>query len=217
MIFDLQNGEVALKSYEKFDVVVVGAGAAGITIAKRLEGFGKSVALIEGGGTEYSEQSQDAYKGQVTGDPYFELNVARTRYFGGSTNCWAGWCRSFDEVDFQRRSLGIEYVWPIKYTDVDRYKEDACSILEIPSTFADIEHEQSGIKSIEFQFSPPVRFKEKYIKDLEVSRLITVFLNSNLTSFKGSSRNIQAIIINSHNGNELSLSGEKGRPFYGRD
>jgi len=209
MLFDLQKTETATKSFNKFNVIIIGAGAAGITLAKTLADTGESVAVVEGGGLEYSVQSQNVYKGVVTGDPYFELDVTRLRFLGGSTNHWEGFCRSFEEVDFQRSNLGVEYTWPIDFKDIERYKEKACSILEIPSEFEDEVQKQSNIKSIKFQYSPPVRFREKYFKELEASRLITVFVNSNLTSFKGSNRKIQAIKIKSYNGNKLSLSGEK--------
>jgi hypothetical protein len=209
MIFDLQKNETAVLPFNRFDVIIIGAGAAGITLAKTLADTGKSVALVEGGGLEYSNQSQNIYKGVVTGDPYLKLDTARLRFLGGSTNHWAGFCRSFEEVDFQRAYLGVEYKWPIDFKDIEHYKKEACSILEIPSEFEEEKQKSSNIKSIKFQFSPPVRFKEKYFKELETSILITVFVNSNLASFKGSSRKIQAIKIKSYNGNELSLSGEK--------
>ena len=209
MLFDLQSEKIPTDVDHNFDIVVVGAGAAGITIAKRLEALGNTVALLEGGGTEYTEKSQSCYEGIVTGDPYFDLDVTRLRYFGGSTNHWAGWCRSFEEVDFQRSHLGPEYQWPIEFNDIDRFKEEACSILEIPSEFNDKREGQTNIKSIKFQFSPPVRFIDKYLKELEASPSVSIFLNANLTNFVGTDGVVNSVVARSFNGNILSIKGRK--------
>ena len=124
----MQSTAVTEKIFEKFDTIIIGAGAAGITTAKTLEKFGKSVALIEGGGLEYSEESQNIYRGLVKGDPYFDLDVTRLRYFGGSTNHWGGWCRPFEKIDFQRNYFGEKYEWPIRFEEIDQYKNEACSM-----------------------------------------------------------------------------------------
>ena len=54
MLFDLQDQAVTEKIFKKFDTIIIGAGAAGITTAITLEKFGKSVALVEGGEIELS-------------------------------------------------------------------------------------------------------------------------------------------------------------------
>ena len=48
---------------ESFDVCVIGAGPAGITLARRLAAAGARVALMEAGGLEITEESQDVYRG----------------------------------------------------------------------------------------------------------------------------------------------------------
>ena len=72
------------------DFCVVGSGPAGMTVALELEGAGRSVLLLEGGGLERSEESQNIYKGEVIGDAYFKLDEARLRYLGGTSGHW-GW------------------------------------------------------------------------------------------------------------------------------
>ena len=79
--------------------------------------------MIEAGDYEISEESQNIYQGKVVGDPYFDLDVARLRHLGGSTNHWGGMYRSFEEIDFQRGYLGEEYQWPITKFDIDNYYE----------------------------------------------------------------------------------------------
>jgi choline dehydrogenase-like flavoprotein len=47
------------------DVCVVGAGAAGITLARELAGGPLRVALLESGGMEDDAESQRLYRGRV--------------------------------------------------------------------------------------------------------------------------------------------------------
>ena len=51
------------------DICVVGAGAAGITIATELAGSDIRVCLLESGEMEYDEKTQSLYAGDDTGYP----------------------------------------------------------------------------------------------------------------------------------------------------
>src|SRR6478609_7611181 len=84
-----------------FDVCVIGSGPAGITLARRLGARGLSIGLFEAGGTKLSADSQNLYKGATVGQPYYQLDAARLRFFGGSSNHWGGWTRPLDPYDFQ--------------------------------------------------------------------------------------------------------------------
>jgi choline dehydrogenase-like flavoprotein len=85
-----------VKSFEH-DFVIIGAGPAGITVALELEKYKKTVLLLEGGGLEYSEESQSLYNGQTIGNKNFNIKLSRVRYFGGSSNHWGGMCRPFSK------------------------------------------------------------------------------------------------------------------------
>ena len=60
--------------------------------------------------------------------------------------------------------LAEEYKWPITLKDIDPFKEKACIYLKVPTSFKDLYLENSKIEKIEFHFSPPVRFRDKYLK-----------------------------------------------------
>ena len=57
------------------DICIVGAGAAGITIARELIGSRLNVCLVESGGLEWSEETQKLYKGSNIGLPYLKINI----------------------------------------------------------------------------------------------------------------------------------------------
>ena len=51
-----------------YDIVIIGAGPAGITLSLQFNKTDLKVALVESGERYYSENSQQYYKGSVEGD-----------------------------------------------------------------------------------------------------------------------------------------------------
>ena len=94
MIRDLdqrdENGDI------EADLCIIGAGAAGITLARALRDSGLDVVLLEGGGLEIEVESQEIYEGDIVGLDYLPIDTTRLRYFGGSTNHWSGRCMMLD-------------------------------------------------------------------------------------------------------------------------
>src|ERR1700680_1475094 len=86
------------------DICIIGAGAAGISIALDWIGSPYKVILLEGGGFEYDEKVQQLYDGKTTGQHYYPLQSSRLHYFGGTTGHWAGFCSTFDPIDFRKRN-----------------------------------------------------------------------------------------------------------------
>ncbi|HNJ96321.1 MAG TPA: lycopene cyclase family protein, partial [Ferruginibacter sp.] len=70
------------------DICIIGAGAAGISMALSLENTALKVVLLEGGGMEYDDRVQELYNGKITGHPYYPMKASRLHYFGGSTGHW---------------------------------------------------------------------------------------------------------------------------------
>ncbi len=198
MLIDLNKSENKDLDSKLFDVAIVGAGAAGITLAMQLGKKKMKVALIEGGDYDYSEESQEIYNAKTIGDPYYDLDATRLRFFGGSTNHWGGWCRTFDPIDFKRGYLGEEFKWPINLGELDSYKNEACNILEISNNFNDFSIKDSNIRQIDFHFSPPVRFREKYFDRLINNKQVNVFINSNFIDVQGDNRKLTAVKLRSY-------------------
>jgi choline dehydrogenase-like flavoprotein len=171
-----------------FDVCVVGAGPAGITLARQLAATGATVALMEAGGLEISEESQDVYRGSNLGQEYFDLDVSRLRYFGGTSNHWGGWTRALEAVDFRPRPWVPRSGWPIAQLELDPYRSEVDAILDVPSASEapDLPMRQSGydFHRFQFRFSPPTRFGEKYRTEIEASPAIALVLNANLVDLR---------------------------------
>ena len=94
------------------DVCIMGAGAAGITMALELSNASLQVCVLESGGFEYEDDTQALYSGRNIDNRYPDLDVSRLRMFGGTTNHWAGACGPLDHLDFQTRPWVAHSGWP---------------------------------------------------------------------------------------------------------
>ena len=103
------------------DLCIVGAGAAGITLARALAGSPWRVLLLEAGGFEFDEADHALLAGELGGVPTFPLESSRLRLFGGTTNHWSGTCWPLDPIDFEAREGLPRSGWPFRRADLDPY------------------------------------------------------------------------------------------------
>ncbi|MGR8919985.1 MAG: FAD-dependent oxidoreductase, partial [Gammaproteobacteria bacterium] len=103
------------------EVAVVGAGAAGITLARRLAADGVDVCLFESGGRDFAQATQELAAGANAGMTYYDLVDARLRFFGGTTNIWGGRCSRYDAIDLERRDWVPGSGWPLEAAELERY------------------------------------------------------------------------------------------------
>lgn len=213
---DLQPGHVL-----EGDVVIVGAGACGITLAHLLARAGAEVVLLEGGGKQYTQSSQDLYQGPAEGtclEPGSAyLSATRLRYLGGTTNHWAGWCRPLDPVDFERRDWIADSGWPIAYEEFEAHIPAAAAILEtLPfpespdpdyGAWSLFDRSTIAVKRI-FHFSPPVRFRLKYGRELETSDRIRLVLEANVLNLRLEPEGGRVAAV--------EAASQPGRPFTAR-
>lgn len=100
------------------DVCIVGAGAAGLTVARSLLGSGLRVLVLESGGFDFDASITALGDGDNVGAEYYPLADSRLRFFGGTTSIWGGRCAPLDPVDFDARDGLPLYGWPIRYEDL---------------------------------------------------------------------------------------------------
>ncbi len=116
------------------DVAVIGAGAAGITLARRLLAEGLSVILLESGGLDYEKETADLNAGDNVGEDYYALEDCRLRFFGGTTAIWGGRCAEFDPIDFTRRDWIPRSGWPIEPAALRPYYDAAWEVLGLTAS-----------------------------------------------------------------------------------
>lgn len=174
------------------DVAIVGAGAAGITVARELAHQPFRVCLLESGGLEFDKGTQLLAEGESTGLPYYPLEATRLRYFGGTTNHWGGWCRPLDVIDFQARAWVPYSGWPFPRTHLDPYYRRAQAICQLGPFAYDAETWEDSkdrrrlpftggrVFSAMWQIGPPTRFGPVYRDDLARASNIRTYLYANV-------------------------------------
>jgi len=182
------------------DLCIVGAGAAGISLALALDESPLRVLLVESGSFDRKRETQALYAGRNVGLDSYPLEESRSRFFGGSTNCWGGWCKTFDPIDFEERAwLGVTG-WPFGLEQLEPYHARAAPLLQVaPLESSPREWELSSISSPKArllrlddgaienriaQFSPPARFGRLYREPIRRSQNIRVVLNANLVEIE---------------------------------
>ncbi len=183
--------DIPAGSVIRTDVCLVGAGAAGITLARALRGRGLDVVVLESGGLEEEPDAQTLNHGDAVGRPYYPLDETRYRRLGGTTHRWAGWCRPLDPVDFEPRSGVPDMGWPLAYDELSPYYRPAAEVCRVapdrfdPGSWGDAVPAPyrppivgGDIRTVVWQGSPPVKFGEAYREELEAAQDVTVYLHA---------------------------------------
>jgi len=129
--------ELASDQQVEGDVCIVGAGPAGISVARELIGNGARVWLLESGGRDVERRVQRLNRGQSVGYPIHLPHQSRVRAFGGTTRHWfapgdESWAaRPLDPVDFEVRP-GVRYSgWPFDRAHLDPYYAHAQALCRL--------------------------------------------------------------------------------------
>lgn len=173
------------------DICIIGSGAAGITLARSLEGSGLRVLLLESGGADYEEPVQALNAGTSTGVPYYDLDHARLRLFGGTTNIWGGRVAELDPIDFERRDWVPGSGWPFGRAELDAYYSRARAALDLPGLpgntlagfHAPFNAQDLRVAFWQFDFQAD-RFAIATCSDLKRSANITCLLHATATELR---------------------------------
>ncbi|MBD2017398.1 GMC family oxidoreductase [Microcoleus sp. FACHB-53] len=127
-----------------YDVIIVGTGAGGGTLARKLASTGKKILLLDRGELIYRESSElvdtEVFKKEQfhapeswydnTGEPF----SPQTYYaVGGNTKIWSGVLQRMRERDFEQvqHQSGISPAWPLKYQDFEPYYTEAEKLYQV--------------------------------------------------------------------------------------
>ena len=124
------------------DVCIVGAGAAGLSIALDWMTGPYKIILLESGGFEFDNDVQDLINGTTSGQKYYPLRASRLAMFGGTTGHWAGMCSPMDNIDFEKRDWVPHSGWPITRQDLDYYYEKAHKTIQLGPYNYDLDYWQ---------------------------------------------------------------------------
>jgi choline dehydrogenase-like flavoprotein len=203
------------------EVCIIGAGAAGITLALELAGTGISVLLLESGGLVPEPETQSLYQGAVADERlHSPPHRYRERRFGGSTTIWGGRCVPFDEIDFEPRDYMADSGWPITLADLAPHYPRANRLCEagefqylaagafarpLPPMIAGFRSEHFSTDSIE-RFSCPTNFAARYERRLRTAPNVRVLLHSNLVGvvFHPNGEAVESVVLSSLAGKKFT-------------
>lgn len=201
-----------------YDICVVGAGAAGMAVVRRLIGSQLSVVLVESGGHQLEAETQSLCRGENAGLPYFDLETSRLRYLGGSLNHWGGNSVPLTSIDFARRDWVPQSGWPISKDDLDPYYALANEWLGLGAYDYDaaklrppgppyLGAARDELVARLWRVAEPMRFPEESRHALERADNVTLLLNANAVEIELSDNGaaVTAIALSTLDGKTADL------------
>ena len=198
MIVDAQKD--AIGHDIETDICIVGGGTAGIVLAREFIGRPTRICLLESGGLTPEPATQSLTIGDNIGQPYFPLDTARPRVFGGSGTRWnipigderfGVRVRPLDPIDFEQRDWVPFSGWPFDKDQLDSYYVRAQAVCRVEPPTYDVSDWQnsetapmplnpSDVQTIIYKFSPAEAFVRDYPDQLARAANVTVCLHSNV-------------------------------------
>jgi choline dehydrogenase-like flavoprotein len=203
-------------------VCILGTGAAGITLARALGAAGVEVLLVESGGLALDGPTQALYAGRNIGLPYYDLLTCRLRFFGGTTNHWAGFCRANNPVNYEARpDLGLP-AWPVGFDEIAPYLAQAAESLGISPDFFEpfrlmreagveaddiIDRSQDRIFTAVNQISRRRKLGEIYLDELTAMPNVRIVTHLNVADIRLSddARKVAQVACRTLTGKEVTL------------
>lgn len=187
MICDLHEGQPGPGPHA--DVIVVGAGAAGIVLALELARLGKHVVLLEAGGKTLEDSPQDSFETELSGRPHRGVHEGRVRMHGGTTNKWGGQILELEAEDFEPHAWISGSGWPFPKSELAPHYARALhlegvadSLLEDRDVWQALHQTPRSLPDLELYTSrwcPEPNFARLHRQVLENDPNITVWLHAN--------------------------------------
>ncbi len=200
-------GEIGEGSQLETELCIVGTGAAGLSLSLEFVGTKTSVLLLESGGLSYEDATQSLYEGSARrtfdngdvvediGDSSAYLKTSRLRYYGGTTNQWAGVCRPLDDLDFEVRSWVSYSGWPISRDDLEPYYQRANRVMSLKPFVRPASGEGETYRGLygsqelaDFSYqwfhTRALRFGQVYRQTLEDARNMKVLFHANVVKLR---------------------------------
>ena len=204
------------------NVLIIGAGPAGITLALELEKSGKSVALLESGGFEMDAATQDFYNGKLLGDQKSGVLYTRLRYLGGSSNHWGGHCLPLEPIDVEQKDFIPDSGWPFGVETLESYYKRAQDYTDtgaydygVDKAYASkfgslMPIDPEKFPTVKMRQSKPTRFGTKYQSRLEQSKSITLYTWANVTDIvpNADGSRIDAVKIQTKTGKSFTATAD---------
>jgi choline dehydrogenase-like flavoprotein len=122
---DLNKHRISEEQY--CDVCIVGGGAAGLYLARRLAQLGKDVIVLEAGGETNASPSDIGFEPEFGAEYYSGAVSGRFFGLGGSTSNWGGALVPHSDIDVKSENEQEQLLWA---SVVDRVKQNTAKVLQ---------------------------------------------------------------------------------------
>jgi choline dehydrogenase-like flavoprotein len=220
--------ELANDTLVESDICIVGGGVAGITIAREFIGLPVDVCVLESGGFAAEPDTQDLAVGSNVGHPYYPLETARLRQFGGSSPRWrldlgdgryGGRLRPLGEIDFEKRDWVPYSGWPFTRAQLLPYYERAQAVCNAGpfaydlSDWQSLDHEQAlplrsrRVQTAIYQAVRSDVFAKEHRVEVGQASNLRVYLHANVLELETteSATSVTAVRVGCLNGVRFSV------------
>jgi len=201
------------------DLCIVGAGAAGIALAREFIDTSLQVVLLESGGLQFARAPQQLYIGDNVGLPNHLTAHSRIRMLGGSTTRWTGQCRPLDALDFEARDWMPFSGWPFERAHLEPWYRRAQTVCNLgPESFKPVAWLNGvsalplgggELETVLYRFAHPADFGQAYRDDLEAAANLQVLLNANAIEIEPDAdlRQVRAVAVRTLAGGAFTVRG----------
>jgi choline dehydrogenase-like flavoprotein len=231
--------ELAQQSIPPCDICIVGAGAAGIEIARAFNKTPLSVYLVEGGRLTFDWNIQNLTtfshnnirlrhpEKKIDQKKPYELDDIRKhastlRLYGGTMNIWGGLWKRLDKIDFEDKECYNLSTWPIPFNELQHYYEQVKNDYGTDDWFIaeeKLSKEKTGyltdfpniIPSLALQDKEVGYVGEKHLETFKRSDNIKLIMGANATKINLSEdlRHIHSIDFKSLSNKEISIQAKQ--------
>ena len=227
----IDSRTVATDAVIETDICIVGAGPAGITLAREFIGSSLRVILLESGKFENDKRIQELNEGKVSSQ-YFgadALAVGRRRQFGGTPNRWAyttepgdgrlyARCVSPEALDFESHVDDPALCWPFSFDQLRPFFERGQTVWNSGRFDYEVDTWAGGLRPIETatgilktricQHGPNDVFTLRYRDDLLSADNIDVYLTCTAVALEsnGAAGRVRKLLVARGDGRMFSVA-----------
>jgi choline dehydrogenase-like flavoprotein len=201
------------------DICIIGAGAAGITLAQELSGLSIEVCMLESGGLSVDEETEALAAGETSGLPYFDLRKSHPRVLGGATSLWGARAAPMKDIDFQVRPWVPLSGWPLALQDLLEYYERAHRYIGMHTPFdyddgvwklfevQPFNFDETRLLFSAFQYGKTILFGKHYRAAIRQAANIKLFLHANVTNIQNhpAANHIEHVDVRTLNGKHFQV------------
>lgn len=177
----IEGASVNVDEVVEADLCIVGAGPAGLALAREFIGTDHRVYILETGNERVDDRARILADGDVVGHTYFNLAESRGFAVGGSSHLWDEWMRArrLDPIDFRTRPWVPGSGWPIGPAELAPFYDRAEPALGLgPADFPVPESlETENLRAPLFRYSNTFDF-DAIRREIEASANVCLIVNS---------------------------------------